>query len=187
MRTIKLTCAGCGAPLKVPDKATVLACEYCRISLKVVRDGGTVCLEVLGETLTALKDETSQVRLELKLSRLKEELRECRRDIKLLDKEIEVAKDPWKSSERLRTPLNFAALSALLAIASLVVTFGVLDLFWPISLAITFVVSSAPLGITWGIQHAAYKDKLSGKRGRLIRRENRILDDIDDCRELLEK
>jgi ribosomal protein S27AE len=68
-----MNCPGCGAGLQVTTAMDFFACGYCGMSIRAVRQGGTVAL--VAEALARIKTGTDKTAAELALVRLKDELK----------------------------------------------------------------------------------------------------------------
>lgn len=80
MRVLKLTCAGCSAPLEIGDDIERFTCSYCRTPQLVERSGGVVVLKKLEGAISAVQRGTDRTAAELAIPRLTKELAEALRD-----------------------------------------------------------------------------------------------------------
>ena len=73
MRFVDSRCIHCGATLKVAQDATHLCCQYCKAELLVVRDGGEITTQMLGEMQEDLGQKLDILRAQNELERLDRE------------------------------------------------------------------------------------------------------------------
>jgi hypothetical protein len=98
MKTISMRCASCGAGLQISPEMDHFACGYCGTSLSIVRQGGTVALKLVADSIAKVQVGTDRTAAELALVRLSKEIKALQREsdvmegsIRYLEKEIEGA------------------------------------------------------------------------------------------------
>lgn len=74
---LKLSCAGCGAPLDIGPDTDMFACSYCGTQQRVERTGGVVALKRVEGAIKAVQRGTDRTAAELALIRLEKEIAEA--------------------------------------------------------------------------------------------------------------
>lgn len=74
MEIIKLNCAGCGAPINIPENVEFLNCISCGSALAVQRGEGYVTLKMVKEVTEAIRDGTYATKSELQKLQLTQEI-----------------------------------------------------------------------------------------------------------------
>jgi hypothetical protein len=105
-RLLSLNCPNCGANLQFNPDLPQFACSYCGASVAVHKEGGTVSLSRIAESVQRLESQTSRVAAELALARYEKEITE-------LESRLASAEKPHHT----RTGLGCASAFILIAIA----------------------------------------------------------------------
>jgi hypothetical protein len=71
---ISLSCPNCGAVLSIPQSLKKLTCNYCKSLLSLIQNESISALQIVSENLQNINAGTTAIALEMKLSRLKEDL-----------------------------------------------------------------------------------------------------------------
>ena len=74
---LTLSCANCGAALKINRDQTIIQCEYCGSAQKIEKEGGSYVLATINSKLDELNDSSARTAAELALPRLRAELLEA--------------------------------------------------------------------------------------------------------------
>lgn len=181
MKTVRLDCPSCGANLKIAPRTESFACAHCGVTQYVSREGGTVSLELLAETISSIRDDTSRITEELELSRRRDDFRDCDRRIESLDSQI----SQLQRDERKPTPPEVVVALMLVGLP----TFGISRLafgldafggaFWGIIFSMVGLLLARPLYFLWKIQQAEVKKLAETKR------RDRLQAEIESCRKRL--
>lgn len=115
MKSIAMKCANCGAGLQISPDMGHFACSYCGASLSVARQGGTVALNLVADSIAKVQVGTDRTAAELALVRLPKEIEErCRElaameeQIRYLEAEINIASLPSTGSRKSSLIANHA-------------------------------------------------------------------------------
>ena len=73
MRFVDSRCIHCGATLRVAQDAAHICCQYCKAELIVVREGGEITTQMLGEMNENLGQKLDVLRVQNELERLDRE------------------------------------------------------------------------------------------------------------------
>ena len=73
MRFVDSRCIHCGATLKVAQDATHICCQYCKAELQIVREGGEITTQMLGEMNENLGQKLDVLRVQNEVERLDRE------------------------------------------------------------------------------------------------------------------
>lgn len=179
-----MKCASCGAGLQITPDMDYFVCGYCGASLSVARQGGTVALKLVTDSIAKVQAGTDRTAAELALVRLPKEIKERRREldameeqIRYLETEINMASLPSTGSRKASLIIQHALRAILLGSA-----FGwfigfFLDLLIPTNVAVfvglflAVLVACgdfiAPSPRTWA-RSEAYSDDLADE----IRRQS---------------
>ncbi len=175
-KIVALNCAGCGSSLDIKPEMTTFACGYCGVSQVVERSGGTISLNLIGETLQKVQVGTDKTAAELALKRLAKELDET---------ESNFASIHRKKSEEHRTTLNIFGVLwiALVLISILIAASGTLGylLGW-----LLFFGGSICLGILYSRERSKIDMRFKPIEGGLFRRGNDLKDKIAKNRLLVD-
>lgn len=77
LASLTLKCSNCGSNLEITSEMSTFACGYCGASQMVQRQGGTVSLKLLSESISKVQIGTDKTAAELAIKRLKEEIEEA--------------------------------------------------------------------------------------------------------------
>jgi ribosomal protein S27AE/cell division protein FtsB len=88
MKSITMKCANCGAGLQVASDMDHFACSYCGASLSVARQGGTVALNLVADSIAKVQVGTDRTAAELALVRLPKEIEERHRELDAMEERI---------------------------------------------------------------------------------------------------
>ncbi len=66
MKTVKLNCASCGAPIVIPDDVDTVVCSSCHSTMMVDRGEGYVTLKIVEKLANAIKENAYVTQVELK-------------------------------------------------------------------------------------------------------------------------
>lgn len=88
MKAIAMRCASCGAGLQITPDTDHFACGYCGASLSVVRQGGTVTLNLVADSIAKVQVGTDRAAAELALVRLSKEIEERCRELDAMEEQI---------------------------------------------------------------------------------------------------
>jgi hypothetical protein len=88
VKILPLNCPGCGAALRIAPELETFACAYCGTSVRVLRQGGTVSLKRMADTVQQIRVGTDRVASELALARLSKELAQLQAGISLAETEL---------------------------------------------------------------------------------------------------
>jgi LSD1 subclass zinc finger protein len=92
MKTIKLNCASCGAPIVVPDEADTVVCSSCHSTMMVDRGEGYVTLKIVEKLANAIKENAYVTQVELKRMQLNQLISMEEMKINSLQTEFRAAK-----------------------------------------------------------------------------------------------
>lgn len=95
-----MKCASCGAGLQITPDMDYFVCGYCGASLSVARQGGTVALKLVTDSIAKVQVGTDRTAAELALVRLPKEIKERRRELDAIEEQIRY----------LETEINMASL-----------------------------------------------------------------------------
>lgn len=88
MKTVAMQCASCGAVLQITPDMDHFVCSYCGASLSVVRQGGTVTLRLVTDSIAKVQVGTDRTAAELALVRLPKEIAERQRELDAMTEQI---------------------------------------------------------------------------------------------------
>lgn len=88
MKSIAMKCANCGAGLQIAPDMDHFACSYCGASLSVARQGGTVALNLVADSIAKVQVGTDRTAAELALVRLPKEIEERCRELAAMEEQI---------------------------------------------------------------------------------------------------
>ena len=92
MKTVKLNCASCGAPIVVPDEAETVVCSSCHSTMMVDRGEGYVTLKIVEKLANAIKENAYVTQVELKRMQLNQLISMEEMKINSLQTEFRAAK-----------------------------------------------------------------------------------------------
>lgn len=99
MKTIAMKCASCGAGLQIAPDMDHFACGYCGASLTVARQGGTVALNLVADSIAKVQVGTDRTAAELAIARISKEIDQLRNKLAQNEKDIYLVR-PQPSARR---------------------------------------------------------------------------------------
>ncbi len=109
MKTVKMNCASCGAPITIPDDVDTITCTACGTSLGIDRGEGYISLKILEKLADTLKENALVTQLELKRMQLSQMINLEEMKISGLQSELRAAKRLYQAD-----PQNYSDLTDLL-------------------------------------------------------------------------
>lgn len=92
MKTVKLNCASCGAPIVIPDDVDTVVCSSCHSTMMVDRGEGYVTLKIVEKLANAIKENAYVTQVELKRMQLNQLISMEEMKINSLQTEFRAAK-----------------------------------------------------------------------------------------------
>ena len=92
MKTVKLNCASCGAPIVIPDEVDTVVCSSCHSTMIVDRGEGYVTLKIVEKLANAIKENAYVTQVELKRMQLNQLISMEEMKINSLQTEFRAAK-----------------------------------------------------------------------------------------------
>ena len=92
MKTVKLNCASCGAPIVIPDDVDTVTCSSCHSTMMVDRGEGYVTLKIVEKLANAIKENAYVTQVELKRMQLNQLISMEEMKVNTLQAEIRAVK-----------------------------------------------------------------------------------------------